>query len=130
MNFTSYLNPRTSIKDEYIIQMKLEENKIQFTAEKKDDIIDIKYVSISSFEELKQNKVLNLFNSINEIYESILGFIKNTKDQLIYIEKDGMLNLKIPINLGKIEEIYLELKGQEYTLEEKYKNILDVVNDL
>ena len=62
MNFTSYLNPRTSIKDEYIIQMKLEENKIQFTAEKKDDIIDIKYVSISSFEELKQNKVLNLFN--------------------------------------------------------------------
>ena len=24
--------------------MKLEENKIQFTAEKKDDIIDIKYV--------------------------------------------------------------------------------------
>ena len=59
---TSYLNPRTSIKDEYIIQMKLEENKIQFTAEKKDDIIDIKYVSISSFEELKQNKVLNLFN--------------------------------------------------------------------
>ena len=110
--------------------MKLEENKIQFTAEKKDDIIDIKYVSISSFEELKQNKVLNLFNSINEIYESILGFIKNTKDQLIYIEKDGMLNLKIPINLGKIEEIYFELKGQEYTLEEKYKNILDVVNDL
>ena len=62
MNFTSYLNPRTSIKDEYIIQMKLEDNKIQFTAEKKDDIIDIKYVSISSFEELKQNKVLNLFN--------------------------------------------------------------------
>ena len=110
--------------------MKLEENKIQFTAEKKDDIIDIKYVSISSFGELKQNKVLNLFNSINEIYESILGFIKNTKDQLIYIEKDGMLNLKIPINLGKIEEIYFELKGQEYTLEEKYKNILDVVNDL
>lgn len=42
--------------------MKLEDNKIQFTAEKKDDIIDIKYVSISSFEELKQNKVLNLFN--------------------------------------------------------------------
>ena len=41
-----------------------------------------------------------------------------------------MLNLKIPINLGKIEEIYFELKGQEYTLEEKYKNILDVVNDL
>ena len=36
--------------------MKLEENKIQFTAEKKDDIIDIKYVSISSFEELK-NKI-------------------------------------------------------------------------
>ena len=64
--------------------MKLEDNKIQFTAEKKDDIIDIKYVSISSFGELKQNKVLNLFNSINEIYESILGFIKNTKDQLIY----------------------------------------------
>jgi len=127
---TSYLNQRTSIKDEYIIQMKLEENKIHFTAEKKDDIIDIKYVSISSFEELKQNKVLNLFNSINEIYESILGFIKNTKDQLIYIEKDGMLNLKIPINLGKIEEIYFELKGQEYTLEEKYKYILDVVNDL
>jgi hypothetical protein len=62
MNFTSYLNPRTSIKDKYIIQMKLEENKIQFTAEKKDDIIDIKYVSISPFEELKQNKVLNLFN--------------------------------------------------------------------
>jgi len=127
---TSYLNQRTSIKDEYIIQMKLEENKIHFTAEKKDDIIDIKYVSISSFEELKQNKVLNLFNSINEIYESILGFIKNTKDQLIYIEKDGMLNLKIPINLGKIEEINFELKGQEYTLEEKYKYILDVVNDL
>ena len=47
MNFTSYLNPRTSIKDKYIIQMKLEDNKIQFTAEKKDDIIDIKYVSIS-----------------------------------------------------------------------------------
>ena len=62
MNFTSYLNQRTSIKDKYIIQMKLEDNKIQFTAEKKDDIIDIKYVSISSFGELKQNKVLNLFN--------------------------------------------------------------------
>ena len=62
MNFTSYLNPRTSIKDKYIIQVKLEDNKIQFTAEKKDDIIDIKYVSISSFGELKQNKVLNLFN--------------------------------------------------------------------
>ena len=30
---TSYLNPRTSIKDKYIIQMKLEDNKIQFTAE-------------------------------------------------------------------------------------------------
>ena len=58
MNFTSYLNPRTSIKDKYIIQMKLEDNKIQFTAEKKDDIIDIKYVSISSIEELKQNKLL------------------------------------------------------------------------
>ena len=30
---TKCLNPRTSSKDEYIIQMKLEENKINFTVE-------------------------------------------------------------------------------------------------
>ena len=132
---TTYINPRTSSKDEYFIQMKLEGNKLDFTAEKKNDISEIKYTSSSSFEELKQNRILNLFNSINEIYESILGFIKNNNEssennQLIYIEKEGSLNLKIPINLGKIEEIYFELKAQEYTIEEKYKNLLDIVNDL
>ena len=46
MNFTSYLNPRTSIKDKYIIQMKLEDNKIQFTAEKK-EYKDSDYIKIN-----------------------------------------------------------------------------------
>ena len=131
---TTCLNPRTSSKDEYIIQMKLEGNRIDFAAEKLDDITELRYKSSSTYEELKQNKVLNLFNSISEIYESLLGFIKNSQtsgqEQLIYIDKEKTLNLKIPINFGKIEEIYFELKGQEYTLEEKYKNLLDVVNDL
>ena len=67
--YSSSLNPRTSFKDEYIIQMKLEENKIYFTAEKKNDISNIKYTSSSTFEELKQNKVLNLFNSLNELIQ-------------------------------------------------------------
>jgi hypothetical protein len=131
---TKCLNPRTSSKDEYIIQMKLEGNKIDFTAEKADDISELRYKSSSTYEELKQIKVLNLFNSISEIYESLLSLIKSSQssgqEQLIYIEKEEILNLKIPINLGKIEEIYFELKGHEYTLEEKYKNLLDVVNDL
>ena len=64
-----------------------------------------------------------------------LGIIKTKNNQslennqLIYIEKEGCLNLKIPINFGKIEEIYFELKAQEYTIEEKYKNLLDIVTD-
>ena len=135
---TTYTNPKTSSKDEYFIQMKLEDNNLSFTAEKKNDISDIKYTSSSSFEELKQNRILNLFSSISEIYESILSIIKTNnnknetseRNQLIYIEKEGSLNLKIPINLGKIEEIYFELKAQEYTIEEKYKNLLDIVQDL
>lgn len=131
---TKYINPKTSTEDEYYIQMKLEGNNLVFIAEKKNDISALKYASSSSFEDLKQNKVLNLFNSMNEIYESILGFIKNSQlseqKRLIYIDNEGSINLKIPINLGKIEEIYFELKGQEYTLEEKYKNLLDIVNDL
>ena len=133
---TTYSNPKMSSKDEYFIQMKLEDNKLDFTAEKKNDISDIKYTSSFSFEELKQNRILNLFSSINEIYESILGIIKTKNNQslennqLIYIEKEGSFNLKIPINLGKIEEIYFELKAQEYTIEEKYKNLLDIVTDL
>ena len=92
--------------------MKLEDNKLNFIAERKNDISDIKYTSSYSFEELKQNRILNLFSSINEIYESILGIIKTKNNQslennqLIYIEKEGSFNLKIPINLGKIEEIY------------------------
>jgi hypothetical protein len=77
--------------------MKLEGNKIDFTAEKAYDISELRYKSSSTYEELKQNKVLNLFNSISEIYESLLGFIKNSQssgqEQLIYIEKEGSLNL-------------------------------------
>ena len=65
---TTYSNPKTPSKDEYFIQMKLEDNKLNFTAEKKNDISDIKYTSSFSFEELKQNRILNLFSSINEIY--------------------------------------------------------------
>ena len=133
---TTYSDPKTSSKDEYFIQMKLEDNKLNFIAGKKNTISDIKYTSSFSFEELKQNRILNLFSSINEIYESILGIIKTKNNQslennqLIYIEKEGSFNLKIPINLGKIEEIYFELKAQEYTIEEKYKNLLDIVTDL
>ena len=85
-------------------------------------------------EDLKQNKVLNLFDSINEIYESLLDLIKSAQasgqEQLIHNDKEGSLYLKIPINFGKFKDINFELKGQEYTLEENYKNLLDVVNDL
>jgi len=92
----------------------------------------LRYTSSSTYEELKQSQVLNSFNSINEIYESLLGSIKSVKasgqEQLIHIDlSKGFLNLKIPINL---KDIYFELKAQEYSLEEKYKNLLDVVNDL
>jgi len=50
------------------------------------------------------------------------------KLQVIHIDlSKGSLNLKISINL---KDIYFELKAQEYSLEEKYKNLLDVVKDL
>lgn len=114
--------------------MKLEGNKIVFTAEKVGDISDLRFKSSSTYEDLKQNKVLNLFDSINEIYESLLDLIKSAQasgqEQLIHNDKEGSLYLKIPINFGKFKDINFELKGQEYTLEEKYKNLLDVVNDL
>jgi len=129
---TECFNPKTSSKDEYFIQMKLEGNKIDFTVQKVGDISELRYTSSSTYEELKQSQVLNSFNSINEIYESLLGSIKSVKasgqEQLIHIDlSKGFLNLKIPINL---KDIYFELKAQEYSLEEKYKNLLDVVNDL
>jgi len=133
MNFQQHVfNPRTSSKDEYFIQMKLEGNKIDFTAQKVGDISELRYTSSSTYEELKQSQVLNLFNSINEIYESFLGSIKSAQssgqEQLIHIDlSKGFLNLKISINC---KDIYFELKAQEYSLEEKYKNLLDVVNDL
>jgi len=129
---TKCFNPKTSSKDEYFIQMKLEGNKIDFTAQKVGDISELRYTSSSTYEELKQSQVLNLFKSIDEICESLLCFIKSAqasgKEKLIYIDNlKGSLNLKIPINL---KDIYFEMKAQEYSLEEKYKNLLDVVNDL
>ena len=127
---TTCFNPRTSSKDEYFIQMKLEGNKIDFTAQKLGDISELRYTSSSTYEELKQSQVLNLFNSINEIYESLLGSIKSVQasgqEQLIHIDLlKGSLNLKIPINF---KDLYFELKAQEYSLE--YINLSDVDNDL
>jgi len=122
---TKCFNPRTSLKDEYFIQMKLEGNKIYFTAQKVGDISELRYTSSSTYEELKQSQVLNLFKSINEIYESLLSSIKSAQssgqEQLIHIDLlKGSLNLKISINF---KDLYFELKEQE-------KNLLDVVNDL
>jgi len=120
---TKCFNPRTSLKDEYYIQMKLEGNKIYFTAQKVGDISEFRYTSSSTYEELKQSQVLNLFKSINEIYESFLSSIKSAQgqEQLIHIDLlKGSLNLKISINF---KDLYFELKEQE-------KNLLDVVNDL
>ena len=120
---TKCFNPRTSLKDEYYIQMKLEGNKIYFTAQKVGDISEFRYTSNSTYEELKQSQVLNLFKSINEIYESLLSSIKSAQgqEQLIHIDLlKGSLNLKISINF---KDLYFELKEQE-------KNLLDAVNDL
>jgi len=122
---TKCFNPRTSLKDEYYIQMKLEGNKIYFTAQKVGDISEFRYTSSSTYEELKQSQVLNLFKSINEIYESLLSSIKSAQssgqEQLIHIDLlKGSLNLKISINF---KDLYFELKEQE-------KNLLDAVNDL
>ena len=120
---TKCFNPRTSLKDEYFIQMKLEGNKIYFTAQKVGDISELRYTSSSTYEELKQSQVLNLFKSINEIYESLLSSIKSAQgqEQLIHIDLlKGSLNLKISINF---KDLYFELKEQE-------KNLLDAVNDL
>jgi len=58
---TECFNPRTSSKDEYYIQMKLEGNKIDFTAQKVGDISEFRYTLCSTYEELKQSQVLNSF---------------------------------------------------------------------
>ena len=91
----------------------------------------IKYNFSNNFtlDSLKENnKYLQLYESIQEIYEDLILLMD--KKKTIIIEEESYLIIKIPLESIKFKEIKLTLKKCEKNEKEKYQELMLIMTEL
>jgi len=83
-----------------------------------------------SLKDLKENKYLSLFDSVNEIYEEIVNIIKSKLEEVKVKEDKNVLILNIPIGGFKIKEILLNLYEKEKDEKEQINELYNIVYNL
>ena len=83
-----------------------------------------------SLNELKDNKYLCLFDSIDDIYEEIINIIKQKLNEIKIIEKTKLIIINIPTGSFKIKEIKLYLNEKEINEKEQIKELINSINKL
>ncbi len=89
------------------------------------NIID--YEEKYSFEKLKEFKIFNYYETIEEILEELFPLINNQKVKLIEEKKKIALIIELPFN--KIKEITFSLKEKEKDDKEKISDLYTIINN-
>ena len=92
--------------------------------------IDYKeYYSEYTLETLKINKVLSLYDTLQETFDALINILETSnKDKPFIVENKKEIILNIPINLGKFTEITFTLKEKEKNLKEITDNLIQNFN--
>ena len=96
-------------------------SSIQIIASYEDNVLTHYYEKNIIFDELKQNKLLALCDSIDEIYDELIHNLN--KNQTKIIEETNQIIINIPTDNLKIKEIL-------FVVYEKIKNDKETINEL
>ena len=123
-------NSRNEKGKTHEIEMGIANNSIIFKAEIKNGIINKKYLSIYSFDKLKQNNIFIFQENIEEIYEQLEIYIN--AEEVHFITSENNITISIFTKIKKSPEINFELKPEFVDnntiiniLMEKFKNLED-----
>ncbi len=83
-----------------------------------------------SLEDLKNNKYLSLFDSINDIYEEIISIINKNIKEVKLIEEKGKIIINIPIGGKKMKPILLNLKEKEKNEKQQINELYNIIYNL
>jgi methyl-accepting chemotaxis protein len=115
-------------KSSFNINFKNFSTYIEIQAKYQDNMSKNEFNGKFFLEKLKLNKFLSIYDSIDEIYEEIMNEI--SKNNLILIENENNILIKIPIGLTKYKEIVFELNKQTKSVKEICRDLYDIVCDL
>ena len=123
-------NSRNEKGKTHEIEMGIANNSIIFKAEIKNGIINKKYLSIYSFDKLKQNNIFIFQENIEEIYEQLEIYIN--AEEVHFITSENNITISIFTKIKKSPEINFELKPEFVDnntiiniLMKKFKNLED-----
>ena len=83
-----------------------------------------------SLKDLKENKYLSLFDSIDEIYDEIINFISTKSSEIKIKEEQNIIIINIPIGGLKIKEILLTLNEKEKDEKQQINDLFNIIYNL
>ena len=83
-----------------------------------------------SLKDLKENRYLSLFDSINEIYLEIINIISTKTSEIKISEEKNIIIINIPIGGFKIREILLTLNEKEKDEKQQINDLFNVIYNL
>ena len=117
-------------KNSFALILQNRKSSIYISASFQGEINKIEYEKNFSLEELKSNRYLSLFDTINEIYEEITTIIKQKINEVKLIEKKNQIEINIPLAGARIREIILILNEKEKNEKEKINELYDIISNL
>ena len=129
-NFVAFTTDEKKIE----VNISIKDQNILFESFIDEGIEKKKYSSAYSLESLQKiSKLLSLYDSLNEVFSEISNYI-DTNNQLnkkcIINKNSNILSLTIPTTSNKFKDISFEMKEVEKTVDEKYDNLIKIINEL
>ena len=123
----------TGDEKEIEINLSIKDQRILFQSFIDEGIEKKKYSSSYNLESLKQIKLFYLYDSLNEIFSEISNYIETNKQlnkKCTINKNNNILSVVIPTNSNKFKEISFEMKEIEKSVDEKYDNLILIINKL
>ena len=115
------------------INVSIKDQKILFQSFIDEGIEKKNYSSSYNLESLKQIKLFFIYDSLNEIFSEISNYIETNKQlnkKCTINKNNNILSVVIPTNSNKFKEISFEMKEIEKSVDEKYDNLILIINKL
>jgi hypothetical protein len=93
----------------YILTFQNKTSSLYINASTQTDILKLEFDKNFSLNDLKENKYLSLFDSIDEIYEEVVNIINTKLKEVKINEEKNKIVITIPIGGFRIKEITLIL---------------------
>ena len=111
----------------FTIEITNKHNSIYIYAFYEDDLKNDEYEKEYKLEDLRKDKFLSIFESIDNIFEELINFFNIKISQIKLIEEQNKLIISIPLESDFLKHIILEINIKNKTIQEKYDELYNMI---